>query len=243
MDTQPAGIGSRPQRLVALVSVYDSERFLHNRIDNLLNQTLEGLEICVYDAASPGREGDVVRSFLGDPRLGRHALTYYRSGRRDGLYAAWNWIIRHSRSEYLATANADDVIHPDYFRRAAELLEAGHDLVYCDWYVTDRENQSWPPDHYSDVVRTPVGTTCGHFPVWRRSLHERYGPFDERFQVLGDSEWWKRLRKHRAREAKLGEPLGLYTSRGEHSLYWTARDDAGQPCYRSEERLLKALGY
>jgi len=34
---------------------------------------------------------------------------------------------------------------------------------------------------------------CGPQPLWRRSIHERHGWFDESFKVAGDYEFWLRI--------------------------------------------------
>ncbi|RMG11628.1 MAG: glycosyltransferase, partial [Deltaproteobacteria bacterium] len=51
-------------RATAIVSTYNSERFIRGCLEGLLGQTLgEALEILVIDSGSEEGEGEVVRSF------------------------------------------------------------------------------------------------------------------------------------------------------------------------------------
>jgi len=49
--------------------------------------------------------------------------------------------------------------------------------------------------------------------MWRRSLHDRFGMFDETYKIAGDWEFWARCAKGGATLAYLPEPVGLYWSR------------------------------
>lgn len=227
-----------------MVSVYGAAAFLDNRLDNLLDQTTDGLTVYVYDAASPQGESDIVKKYMADPRASKHRIVYYRSPVRTSLYAAWNQIIRESNTEYLTPANADDITDPNYYRTAVELLKSGpNDLVYCPWLLTTKANQKWPPRDNEGVSDPPNGSTCGHFPVWRRSLHAAHGLFDERFKAIGDAEWWGRLRRAGAKFAKIPDPMGCWTNRGADNLYYSAKDDNGGEAYRSEEGLIAQTPY
>ena len=48
--------------------------------------------------------------------------------------------------------------------------------------------------------------------MWRRSLHKEIGFFDDRLWVIGDSEFWSRIRG-RGRSIKVSEPLVIYVAR------------------------------
>ena len=229
--------------ITALVSTYNSERFMANRLDNLLDSTIDGLNIYVLDAASPQNEAAIVRQFQNDPRTSKTPIIYERTPERITLYAAWNHMIKKITDKYVTTANTDDIIHPDYYRQAIAMLETGYDMVYCPWYVTPILNQKWPAGGFDGVVDPPLHTTCGHFPVWRRELHNKYGLFDERFRVIGDAEWWRRLHHHNTRLGKFTTPMGCYATRGNDNLYYSAKDENGNCCCSSEEWLLSSIVY
>lgn len=209
------------KKLTAMVSVYNAGEFIENRINNLRDSTLgDDLEICVLNANSPDKRDRDIPKKMG--------VKYIETSDRIGVYAAWNRIIKETKSVYLANANADDLIAPNGFERLITALEKNKtNFAYTSWYSTAIPNQNWnslrkvdpagKPGHYKgDLERAQVG----HFPLWQRSLHEELGPFDETFKVLGDAEWWARcLFKGNAKFFWVDSLLACYLWRdGEN--YW-----------------------
>jgi len=91
------------------------------------------------------------------------------------------------------------------------------DVVYANCAVTQVPNATlaaapihgyfrWPP-----FDRRLLFSVCfiGPQPVWRRSLHDRFGLFDAQLTSAGDYEFWLRI-SHRAHFIHLPQTLGLY---------------------------------
>jgi glycosyltransferase involved in cell wall biosynthesis len=187
------------KKLVVMVSVYNAGDFIENRLDNLQKSTMaKDTEVWVVNANSP------------DPR--DHAIPhkfdvkYVKLPERVGVYAAWNYIIKNSKSVYLTNANADDLIAPNGYETLTRNLDQvkACDFSYPSWFTTDTPNLTW------EDVRKGKAAACdksgkpgqykgnlddggvGHFPIWRRALHDKLGLFDEEFKALGDADWWAR---------------------------------------------------
>src|SRR5688572_6698772 len=104
----PPATGS--PRVTAIVSTYQSERFIRGCLEDLEAQTIAGqMEVIVVDSASPQNERQIVEEFQQ-----RHSnITYVRTTERETLYAAWNRGIGMTRAPYITNANADDRHAPD----------------------------------------------------------------------------------------------------------------------------------
>ncbi len=187
------------KKLVVMVSVYQAGEFIQNRLDNLRQSSMwDDMEVWVVNADSPDpRDHDIPSQYPG--------VRYERLPARIGVYAAWNWIVRNTQSLYLTNANADDLIAPKAYEKMSLTLDliANSGFTYPSWYATATPNLSWdqvrrgeggidregqPGIYRGDLDRA----TVGHFPMWRRSLHDEFGLFDERFLALGDADWWAR---------------------------------------------------
>jgi len=208
---------SHPQYAVsAIVSTYNSERFMRGCLEDLVRQTLfSNTEIIVVDACSPQGESAIVREFQEQ----YDNIVLVRTPVREGLYASWNRAARLARGRYLTNANTDDRHHPQCFERLAAALDANPRaaVAYADVRITDRENavfeeapltghHFWRPyDHLNLLRRCEVGPQ----PMWRAGLHAELGYFDEALRVVGDLEFWLRVsEKHPL--LHLPEELGLY---------------------------------
>jgi glycosyltransferase involved in cell wall biosynthesis len=200
----------------AIVSTYNSERFMRGCLEDLAQQTIgERTEVVVIDSASPQREGEIVREF--QERMPN--LRYIRTDEREDMYAAWNRGILAARGKYLTSANTDDRHRRDAFEILTSALERDPSaaLAYADVLVSTHENDTfetvnpyayyrWPKFDRQRLFR--VGY-CGPQPVWRRSLHDTYGLFDTSFVSAGDYEWWLRIGRGE-RFVHVPEILGIY---------------------------------
>ncbi len=191
-------------RVTAIVSTYNSEKFLRGCLQDLVDQTLfeaGQLEILIIDAASPQNEAAIAREFQEAHGTGR--IRYHRTPHRESLYASWNRAIGLARGAYLTNANTDDRHHPDMLARLAATLDASPDavLAYCNSHITHDANASWQD---ARRIRTPAlpgfsreqlftDSFIGPHPMWRKSVHHEAGYFDPAFISAGDYEFWLRL--------------------------------------------------
>lgn len=213
-------------KVSAIVSTYNSERFLKGRLDDLLAQTLyqQGhLEIVVVNAGSRQGERYIARDYLG-------CITYIES-LREPIYTSWNRGVLIAKGEYVTNANADDRLRPDALEVMAKALDDNPDvgLVYSDSFVVASENArwgqaatmstkapyhgriNWPEHDPKELVRAYYG---GPNPMWRRSLHAQFGLFDDSFQLAGDYEFALRLVAHGVQMKRIPHVLTLFYDDG-----------------------------
>jgi glycosyltransferase involved in cell wall biosynthesis len=203
-------------RITAMLSTYASERFMRGCLEDLVAQTIfSQVEVIIIDAASPENERAIVEEFQ---RLHPN-LRYLRTAGRIPLYAAWNRAIEMARGDYLTNANADDRHAPHAFEALASALDARPDVgvVYASTAITRLENALFGTapvtGHFKarrfDRRRLFRDCLPGPQPMWRRSLHERFGTFDESFRSAGDYEFWLRI-SGEVKFLHLPEVLGLF---------------------------------
>jgi glycosyltransferase involved in cell wall biosynthesis/thioredoxin-like negative regulator of GroEL len=201
----------------AIVSTYNSERFIRGCIEDLEAQSIsDKVEIVVIDSASEQNEGAVI----GEMQKRYGNIKYFRTESREPVYAAWNRAIRASSGKYITNANTDDRHRRDAFERMADVLESRPEvtLVYADVIITETENEVF--DRCSPVgtfnwhdwdrnILLHKGCFMGPQPMWRRSVHDLYGYFDDSLITSGDYEFWLRI-SQTCDFYHLKMPLGLY---------------------------------
>lgn len=150
---------------------------------------------------------------------------------RIGIYEAWNRAARTARGRYLTTMNADDLRRSDSLERQREVLDASPwlDVVYQDVLVSLDPESPWgvleaigarstlPP--VSLPVLLSYVNPPHNAPMWRRSLHDTVGWFDESFTSAGDADFWIRAARAgatfmKSRDVHVGyyvNPTGLST--------------------------------
>ena len=205
-------------KVSAIVSTYNSSYFIRGCLQNLIGQSLYSkgeLEIIVIDSNSNENEKLIVKDFL----VKYSNIFYVRTLNKETIYAAWNRGIQATRGLYITNANTDDLHRPDALERMADYLDKNPQvaLVYADQLITNVANDkwsttqanmcwNWPPFSYSELEQRCI---IGPQPMWRKSLHEKYGYFRSEFTSAGDYEFWLRIGKAE-NFVRLPEILGLY---------------------------------
>jgi FkbM family methyltransferase len=190
---------ARSYLVSAIVSTYNAERFLRGKLEDLEAQTISSeLEIIVIDSGSQQNERGIVEEF----QRRYDNIRCLRTERRETVYQAWNRGVRAARGEFITNANTDDRLRKDCLEILVRALRQRPDcvLAYGDMRITKDENgtfdshepygyRDWPPfDRFSLLELCCIGP----FPLWRRSLHDEIGCFDERYRSAADYEFWLR---------------------------------------------------
>jgi glycosyltransferase involved in cell wall biosynthesis len=207
--------------ITAIVSTYNSERFMRECIEDLESQTIaRQIEIIVIDSGSLENERGIVEEFKDS-----YSNIIYLRTEREPLYAAWNRAIGMARGKYLTSANTDDRHRRDAMEIMAQTLDANTDVgvVYSDQWMIYTENATFedvqtgriadrvPLDRPSFHPRTLLQHCfIGSQPMWRASLHDRVGLFDTSFIVGGDYEFWLRCAAEGIRFKHIPLKLGCY---------------------------------
>lgn len=193
-------------KVTAIVSAYFAERYIYNRLVNLNSQEPAPEVIVVAQRGSIEAE---TAKCVGWGHL-------IETEDIPTIYAAWNIAIQHASRDYIVNANCDDLFTPgglaamqaalDHHPRAA--------LVYTNLMREEPNGmrQVWnrPPGKMADL---PHRCFVGPMPMWRRSLHKKYGMFDESFIVAGDYEFWLRLGAGGEHFHYLDKVCGVYRNR------------------------------
>ena len=112
-------------RLTVGLPAYNSERFLRETLDSILNQTFDDFTLVVSDNGSTDSTEEICREYANhDARV-----VYLRHEINRG--AAWNFnqVFTHCNTPYFRWAAADDVFAPTCFARCAEVMDAASSSV------------------------------------------------------------------------------------------------------------------
>jgi len=200
----------------AIVSVYNCERFIRGCLDDLGRQTISNrIEIIAINSGSQQKEKDIINEY--QERYDN--IVYLETQNRETIYKAWNRGIQAATGKYIINANSDDRRRRDALEIMSGILEnaADVDVVYPGFRITDTPNETFetsralesydPPDY--DRLELLFRCLPGHFPMWRKSVHDRLGFFNEKLEVAGDHEFWLRISAECC-FLHVKEHLGLY---------------------------------
>ncbi len=227
-------------RVSIITSVYNGDGFIEGFLKDITQQTIfKECELIMINANSPGHEEKIIKDYMAKyPNI-----IYVRLPQDPGVYGVWNRAIKMTSSDFIANANLDDRSHPKALEVQVEELETypDIDLVYAGYLSTPVPNDTYIGNHASGHVDPPEFSVenniryClpGPRPVWRKSLHDRYGFFDESFFSGGDYEMWVRAVNLGSKFKKVPgyytlyyqNPKGLSTDLGDEKVERRKQDD------------------
>ena len=102
-----------------LMPAYNSERFIGEAIDSILNQSYTNFELIIFDDGSSDGTRKVIESY-NDSRIVK-----VLSDKNYGVVKARNEMIDRAKGKYIALMDADDIADPTRLETQIEVLEAG----------------------------------------------------------------------------------------------------------------------
>lgn len=205
-------------KLSCLLSTYHDLPLLEGRLDNLLTQEGVDMEL-IFIAQRHSEELNV----LDEWKKNNETWFKTRVMVTDGiptLYHAWNLGIAMAEGEYLTNTNTDDRLYDGALQKMIDVLDNDPEVgvVYPDVHrVATIDGEVFGTFTWAegDIDVLLQGCFLGPMPMWRKSLHDRYGMFDDGMHSSGDYDFWLRLAKNGVKMKRIDEPLGRYFDRKE----------------------------
>ncbi len=217
-----SGIGyyawqSQMPRVSIITSMYNADEYIDGFLKDITRQTIfNQCELILINANSPGNEEPIIKKYVEKyPNI-----RYKRLEKDPGIYGVWNECVRMARAPYITNYNVDDRFTPNALEVHVAEIErnADIDLVYADRFESSEKNQTFESDlskhkYIASREFSPENMLfClpGNSPMWRKSLHDKHGMFNESYKVSGDWEMWLRAVEGGAEFKRIPGAYGIY---------------------------------
>ncbi|PSN14670.1 hypothetical protein C7293_10705 [filamentous cyanobacterium CCT1] len=191
--------------------------FLPACIESMLAQDSDTWRCVFVDGYSTDGSWEYMQQFANDPRF-----TLLR-GKRQGMYADWNYCLEQVTTEYFYFLTSDDLCYPQLISKTTSALERYPDIDACHFkfdYINEHDQITRT---YKEIIAAemPIYLSASDYPhrrqalfeflmhfvyrtiyrtmtslVLRRSLISKVGPFSTQFGSAGDYDWTMRLTMH-----------------------------------------------
>lgn len=197
-----------------LIPTYNSEPYIKDTLESILNQTYENLEIIISDDDSSDKTVTIIKKYK-DPRI-----RFYKNTQNLGISKNMNKAIGKCNGKYIAIMDADDWSYPYRMQEQVELMEMNPDVVLCSGYmdICD-ENLSYKntrtyPTADKDIRRAIVRYDPISHPasMWRKDALLKTDLYNERFPICRDYDLVVRISQF-GRYQNIPKPLIKYRVR------------------------------
>ncbi len=170
MNTYETASSDRQKLITLIVPVFNREKFLPDFFTGLERQTCNGLEIIFIDDGSTDRSIEMLNVFRDShPEWIVRIITQPNRG----VSAARNKGLDLAQGEWIAFADSDDCLDPEFFSKMVSAADGDVDLVVCHERAVPYD---WTPEEAGCSIKKEKETTVYVVrPFWTRnrdlSLH------------------------------------------------------------------------
>ncbi len=208
---------NRDPLVSVLMSVYNSDRYLAQAIESILNQTYQNFEFIIIDDGSTDRSLAILQNYAAQDSRIRLASRENR-----GIPKTRNELITQATSELIAVIDSDDIAFPQRLAMQVTFLQQNPEVVWVGgaFELIDargrRLTQIGMPQSNAEIQQLLVqGNTSFLHPgaMVRRSAILQVGGYDESLPTAHDLDLWLKLSEV-GQLANLQEPVVKYRIHG-----------------------------
>lgn len=195
LEQQKKDVFPRNIKFSILVPLYNTpERFLHEMIRSVLDQTYSNWELCMADG-SDSQHKDVERicKSYRDSRV-----RYKKLEKNLGISENTNACIEMATGDYIALLDHDDLLHPAALHEVMRAIcEQDADFVYTDEATFESPNVNkiitmhFKPDYAPDNLR--ANNYICHFSVFAKTVLDKAGYFRKAYDGSQDHDMVLRI--------------------------------------------------
>ena len=209
-------------KISLVTSVFKAEEYIEQLMEDVTRQTIFESH-CEWIILNANKEGDDVEEnlILEYQKKYPNNIIYKRLEVDPGIYDTWNMGIKMATGDFVTNVNCDDRRPAWAYEKQAKLLVLNPDvdLVYNDSYITHEPNIMWEnlepnTQRYNFEQFSKEAMLRGNLPhnnpMWRRSVHEKHGYFNQHYKSAGDWDFWLRCAFGGSKFKKCDDILGVY---------------------------------
>lgn len=244
-------MSTKNYKVTSFSVIYKAKDFIQGLIDNILEQEdFEKIEFIFINPNSPDNCKEILEPYL--QKYDNFKLIDLKSD--PGLYECWNICVKESNSDLITNWNPDDRRTKDSIKSLANslIVMPNYDLVYGLTLVTDKKNEKveecksellFPAEQFS--VKNLFFNNSPHcMPIWRKTIHEKFGYFDNSYTSAADGDMWLRAAVQGSKFFFLNKIVGSYyesdetVSRNKDKLYFLVNEVYEMRC-RNLKRFMR----
>lgn len=162
-------INSKPLVSVVIPN-YNHAPFLKDRIESVLNQTYQHIEVIILDDCSSDYSKDIIDKYMYNPKVSHIIFNEKNSG---STFKQWHKGFELAKGEYIWIAESDDVAHPDFLSKLLTAIDGDKEVVLAASGITLIDEQ---------------GNITGHQSISKSKYTRKYnkGAFIKENMLLGN---------------------------------------------------------
>ena len=199
-------------KLVSIImNCHNGEKFLHESLNSILNQTYKNWEIIFFDNDSNDNSKKILEKF-NDKRI-----KYFNTAKLLDLYKARNLAVEKCSGHYISFLDTDDLWTPDKLEKQINFIKENPEfkIVYSNYYVLENKKNKKFVKH---KMQLPSGKITKELlesyslgiatVLLEKSIFKKF-KFNDIYNIIGDFDFFIKL-SQKFKIGSIQEPLAFY---------------------------------
>lgn len=178
------------------MSAYNSEEFIEEAIESVLNQSFGDFEFLITDDHSDDNTLNIIKSYKDE------RIILIENSERKGIPINLNNMLKRAKGEYIARIDSDDICLPDRLKMQSEFLDMNPNvgIVGSSAIAFGDKTGEIKVIEDSEKIKCALLFWCPMIhstAMMKKSMLDKYElSYDERFSKAQDYEFWSRAIRH-----------------------------------------------
>lgn len=208
-----------------IIPIYNREKYLHESIESIINQTYKNLEIILVDDGSSDRSLNICKYY---EKVDKRVKVFIQ--RNQGISIAMRNAVKISKGKYIARMDSDDISALDRYEKQLKYLkEHNYDIlgVYVKGFGNGRKTSMLGMEKFMNIPirnkdqqikRIYIGSTIGGGVIFGKSqVFKKYFPFKKEYGLVEDVYMYMMFHKNKCKLGMLEEELYYYRVHDENT--------------------------
>lgn len=191
-----------------IIPNYNHANYLTQRIDTVLNQAYQDIEVIILDDCSTDNSREIIEGYRNNKKISHIIYNTENSG---NPFRQWDKGISLAKGKYIWLAESDDWSEPNFLETITQGLENDKDAVvgYCQSYCINGDNKiQFQSNHpflaeYVNgkqfineylVEKNPIFNAG--MAVWKKDVYQKISKDFLNYNLIGDYCFWIEVCRH-----------------------------------------------
>jgi len=202
-------VGTKP--LVSVVTVvFNDEEHIEKTIQSVIRQTYDNIEYIIVDGFSSDATCSIINQYIEN-------IDVFISEKDQGVYDAMNKAIQLAKGEWILFLNSGDIFYDENVIDVvfSNYIDNGESMIYGDtiYYNPKTGERQKVIARRVNNEKESFMPSC-HQSIFTRANELKEHPFDLRYKVIADSNFYYELDKRNGKAKYTGTIISIYDSTG-----------------------------
>ena len=227
-------------KISIILPVYNTDRYLDESVQSILNQTFKDFELIIIDDSSTDNSVRIINKYLKDKRI-----CFIQNKENKGISYNRNLGLKTSRSNFVAIADSDDINYATRLEKQYNFLQENEHISIVGSYVhlIDENGNIFElmkkPTAPEDILAVCffMGPFVQPSTMFRKDRIMAIGAYREKYTVTQDIDLYFRILFSGLKGANLPIPLVKFRKHGNSTDRYYRKK--GKTSFRLKKEMIK----